>query len=62
MYLLTYQAYLHAQEIDIFFWFIIENSESRNLESFLFLEFLWVFYQTCKFYHRIDPEKNASCP
>ena len=40
-----------------FFFFILENSESRNLDGFLFLEFLWVFYQTSKFYQHIDPEK-----
>lgn len=37
--------------------FIIENSEIRNQDGFLVLEFLWVFYQMCKFYHHIDPEK-----
>lgn len=47
-----------CQEIDFFFFFfILENSESRNLDGFLFLEFLWVFYQTSKFYQHIDPEK-----
>lgn len=46
-----------CQEIDIFFFFILENSKSRNLDGFLFLEFLWVFYETSKFYQHIDPEK-----
>lgn len=45
-----------CQEIDFFF-FILENSKSRNLDGFLFLEFLWVFYETSKFYQHIDPEK-----
>lgn len=40
-----------------FLFFIIENSEIRNQDGFLVLEFLWVFYQMCKFYHHIDPEK-----
>lgn len=39
------------------FFFILENSKSRNLDGFLFLEFLWVFYETSKFYQHIDPEK-----
>lgn len=46
-----------CQEIDFFFFFILENSESRNLDGFLFLEFLWGFYQTSKFYQHIDLEK-----
>lgn len=41
----------------LFFFFILENSESRNLDGFLFLEFLWGFYQTSKFYQHIDLEK-----
>ena len=39
------------------FFFIIENSAFRNLGNFLFLEFLWDFYQICKFYHHVGSEK-----
>lgn len=45
------QAYVPRNRL---FFFILENSESRNLDGFLLLEFLWNFYQTCKFYHHTD--------
>lgn len=54
-----YQAYVPGNRL----FFIIENSEFRNLDGgFPFLEFLWVFYQMLKFYHNIDPEKVLLTP